>query len=306
MQLLNLPGIPRAVDHPLWQDWFARTYAEDRRPYGAHTHLHHYVSSYEALMSILASQTLWASDIRSLKDTTEFEHGIPICNDALGLIRDAHLRQHVYLAKQGLAERFRHRTFVSCFSTRPNLQFQWETYADEQRGFLISFESLVISNLASPQGYMLMPVEYGRDAQADRARRAVVRAIDDLNGALPGLSVREVTWTIQSRFVLLASELFFFCASFKAPKFRQEHEWRLIYSRHRDESGALAINRRTSTERAIDYVVIDLNRRYDHQRLPSVAAIRVGPRATDNVVALVRAYAKDYGNGVRVELQPSF
>jgi hypothetical protein len=73
----NLPGIPPAVEHPLWDTWFANAFAQDRRPYGVHEYLHHYINSYDALMSILASQTLWASDIRCLQDTTEFEHGIP-------------------------------------------------------------------------------------------------------------------------------------------------------------------------------------------------------------------------------------
>ena len=88
----NLPGSPPAVDHPLWQTWFTRAYAEGRRSYGVHEYLPHYVSSYGSLMSILASQALWASDINSLKDTTEFEHGIPICSEAIELIRDPYLQ----------------------------------------------------------------------------------------------------------------------------------------------------------------------------------------------------------------------
>jgi Protein of unknown function (DUF2971) len=302
----NLPGIPPAVDHPLWQTWFTKAYAEDRLPYGVHTQLHHYVSSYDPLMSILASQTLWASDLRSLEDTTEFEHGIPICNEALKLIRDASLQEHVELAKQGLAERFRHKTFVSCFSARNDLRSQWDAYADEQRGFVISFDSLVVASLAAPEGYMLMPVEYGREAQVARARRAVVRALHDLEAALPGLPPRETIWTIQSRFVLLASEMFFFCASFKAPKYRSEHEWRLIYSRQPGEAAALPIHTRFSAEREIDYVIVDLKRRYVHDELPSFAAIRIGPRTGANAADLVRKYVSNHAKETKIEVQNPF
>lgn len=257
-------------------------------------------------MNILASQTLWASDVRSLEDTTEFEHGVSICNDALEVIREASLCEHVDLVKQGLAERFRHRTFVSCFSTHNDLRSQWDTYADEQRGYVITFDSLVVSALAAPQGYMLMPVEYGREAQVERARRAVRRALDDLSGALPGLPPRDTTWTIQSRFVLLASEMFFFCASFKAPTFRSEHEWRLIYSRQSVEENALDIRTRLAEPRAIDYVIVDFTRRYVHPELPTFAAVRIGPRTDASSATLVRRYLKSYAKETKLELQSPF
>lgn len=299
----NQPGIPPAVDHPLWSTWFAKAYAEDRRPYGVYAQLHHYVQSYTILMSIVASETLWASDIRTLEDTTEFAHGIPICSDAFRLVRDPFLREHVDLAKAGLAGRFRHRTFVSCFSTRHDLASQWEAYADNQRGFVISFDALVLSSLSVPQGYMLMPVEYGREAQVARAERAVTRALEDLHTTLPGLPNWKAIWTIQSRFVLLASEMFYLCTSFKAPKYRAEREWRLIYSRQSDEANALTINTRGAETRAIDYVKVDLKRRDSHEELPSLATIRIGPRADSNAAELVRSYVRGSGKATKVEVE---
>lgn len=254
-------------------------------------------------MSILTSETLWASDIRSFADTTEFEHGMPICHDALALIRDRSLLEHAELAKQGLAERFRHRTFVSCFSTRHDLRSQWDTYADDQRGFALSFNSLVIGSLAAPQGYMLIPVEYGREAQVARTRRAVGRALHDLEVALPGLPQRETIWTIQARFVLLASEMFFFCTSFKASMYHSEQEWRLIYSAQPGEADALPIYRRRSEEREIDYVIVNLRRRYANDELPSFTAIHIGARTGTNAGELVRGYARDFAKQTKVALQ---
>jgi hypothetical protein len=302
----NKAGIPPAADHPLWQRWFAHAYAEDLRSYGVHDYLHHYIRSYDSLMSVLASQTLWASDVRSLSDTTEFEHGLPICYEALKLIREPSLQEHVELVKQGLTERFRHRTFVTCFSTRNDLRSQWDSYADEQRGSLVTFDSLVISALSAPQGYRLMPVEYGREAQLDRARHAVRRAVNDLSGTLPGLSPRDSLWSIQARFVLLATEMFYFCASFKAPRFRPEHEWRLIYSRLPDEADALPIQRRSAADREIDYVVVELTQRYARRALPSFAEIRIGPRTSRNVENIVRRYLKDFAKFTKCVRQRAF
>lgn len=302
----NKLGIPAAVDHPLWQRWFEHAYAEDLRTYGVRDYLHHYVGSYDVLMSILASQTLWASDVSSLSDTTEFERGLPICYEALELIREPSLREHVELVKQGLTERFRHRAFVSCFSTHNDLRSQWDAYADQQRGFVVTFDTLVISALAAPQGYRLLPVEYGRVRQLDRARRAVVRAVNDLSHALPGLSPRDSLWSIQARFVLLAAEMFYFCASFKGQRFRPEREWRLIYSRLPDEADALPIHTRLAADRAIDYVVVDLTRRYMQHQLPSFAEVRIGPRASSNAENMVRKYLKDFAKFTRSQRQPAF
>jgi hypothetical protein len=291
--MLNQLAIPPAVDHPLWQDWWSRAHIADVVPYGAHDHLHHYVRSYSALMSILASQTLWASDVQHLKDTTEFEHGIPICYEALDLIREPILLEHVHLVKEGLAARFRHRTFISCFSTRGDLASQWDEYADAQRGFVIGFDSLVLSALSSPQGYRLMPVEYGRDAQLERARRAVRRALSDLREAFPGLSELERVWSIQARFVLLSAEMFFFCASFKAPKYRAENEWRLIYTRQDNEDTALPIQTRIAADRVIDYVTVDLRNRYGRRELPSFAFVRAGARTDANCSTLAWQWLRE-------------
>jgi hypothetical protein len=254
-------------------------------------------------MSILASQNLWAGDVGCLDDSTEFQHGLPTCVEALELIREPLLMPHVELVKQGLREQFRQRTFVACFSTANDLRAQWDAYADSQQGFVISFDMVVLSALWAPLGLRLMPVEYGKDAQLDRARRAVRRAISDIESALPGLSRRDAVWTVRSRFTLLAAELFFFCASFKNGKYRSEHEWRLIYSRPENESEALPIATRVSGIRAVDYVNVDLRSRFAQHQLPTFAAVRAGPRTEESIRTLVHKYLREFATSTRWELQ---
>jgi hypothetical protein len=295
-------GTPAAADHQLWASWVERGYREDLQRYGVHLYLHHYVRSYGALMSILASQTLWASDVRCLNDSTEFEHGLPICAAAIAAIREPVYRQHARLILQGLNERFRHHTFVACFSTTNDLERQWTEYADNQRGFVITFDNLVLTALNAPNGMRLMPVEYGQDAQRSRARRAVDRALQDLRAA----DQHDLEWTIRARFTLLATELFFLCTSFKSEDWRHECEWRMIYSRQDNEPNALPIQTRHAGMRAVPYVALDLQHRYAQHHLPSFAAVRAGPRSDRNEVQLVQRYLREFSRGTTWEQQTRF
>jgi hypothetical protein len=257
-------------------------------------------------MSILSSQSLWATDVRALQDTTEFQHGLPVCFLALDLVRAPALMPHVQLVKQGLEARFHHQTFVTCLSTRNDLKSQWEEYAENQSGFAISFDSLVLSALESPQGYRLMPVEYGLAAQKRRAEEAVSRALHDIEAATAGQPHDVALFAIQSRFVFLATELFHLCVSFKASTYAPEHEWRLIYSCPPGEAGSLKINRRSARGKDVAYVSIDLRRRYAQHTLPSFAAVRAGPETEDNTALLVQQYLHSHAKGTTWERQPRF
>ena len=201
-------NLPAAVDHPLWPVWSDRGHSEDMERYPPPLRLHHYVRSHDSLMSILSSRTIWASDVQNLKDSTEFEHGLATCVKALELIREPFFRRHVEIVKLGLRERFLHQTFVACFSAFNDIKSQWENYADSQRGFVVSFDALVLSALKAPLGMRLMPVEYGETAQVNRARESVERAVEDLDRCLPRQAPADVFFTIHSRFTLLAVELF--------------------------------------------------------------------------------------------------
>jgi hypothetical protein len=293
-----------AVEHPRWQQWIDRAFEEDMRPYGVQFALHHYVGSFNSLMSILSSETLWASDVRCLNDSTEFDHGLPTCLHALDSLRSPSLRAHVDLIGQGLRERFRHQTFVACFSTSNNLRSQWEEYADKGRGFVVTFDNLVLTALAPPNGIRLMPVEYGKAVQALRAQRSVARAVEDIEATPPEVADRE--WTIRSRFTMLATEMFFLCTSFKSADWRPECEWRMIYSRQRRDVGPLDVRTRIGRWRLIPYVVLNLRQRYAQHAAPSFSAVRAGPRVSDAVAELVQRYLREFAPHTTWERQPRF
>ena len=290
----------------MWHAWASRGYAADVAVYGAPEYLHHYVRSCADVMSILASQSFWATEVRGLQDDTEYDHGLPTCLAALDQIRHPILREHVDIISSGLRERFQHETFVTCFSTARNLQSQWNEYADSQRGFAIGVDNLVLTALDAPQGLRILPVEYGAAAQEARARRAVVRAVDDLKAVADPLDSVAFIWAVQSRFTLLAVELFYMCTSFKSERWRDEHEWRLVYTRQDVDHDALPVHVRESRGRQVKYVVIDLRRRYAQQERPSFAAVCGGPQTPRSAVDLVRRHLREFEPAVRWQEQSPF
>jgi hypothetical protein len=299
-------NLPAAIDHPLWQGWYERAYSEDMERYPPPLCLHHYVRSYDSLVSILQSRTIWASDVQSLNDSTEFEHGLATCVKALELIREPAFRKHVEIVKLGLRERFLHQTFVACFSTFNDVKSQWDDYADSQRGFVITFDALVLSALKAPLGMRFMPVEYGETTQVNRARESVERAVEDLNRCLPTLLSADVLYAIHSRFTLLAVELFYLCTSFKDVKWSCEREWRLIYTRTRSDTNALPVQTRIAGDREVKYVALDLTSRYFQFHLPAFASVRAGPIADRNSALLVQRYLLESEQATRWEEQPAF
>ena len=296
-------GMPPGVDHPNWPTWMERGYAEDIQPYGVELQLYHYVRSWDALMSIMSSRTLWASDARCLNDTTELDYGFRICRDALKTISDRRLREHMDLIEAGLSRRFFYQTFVACFSCENNLKGQWEKYADCERGFCVEFDSRLLSALKAEPGIRLMPVEYDPFVQRRRTQRAVARAVEDISKA-PRPSAAHFEFTIQARFTLLAVELFYLCSTFKAWEWRHEREWRLVYTRQEDDAGALPVRHRARGAEEIPYVVIDLRTTYTRTIIPTFAAIRGGFRLNRETAALAKRYLLDFEPLTRWERQP--
>ncbi len=255
-------------------------------------------------MSILSRRTLWATDAQNLTDATELVHGLPTCFEPLDHIREPMLLEHVEILKQGLRERFQYRTFVACVSSANDIESQWQEYADHGRGFVITFDTRILSALS---GVRLMPVEYGDDAQVARARHAVDRALEEIETASPDKSDYAcVAWTIHSRFTLLAAELFYLCTTFKAWGLRNEHEWRVIYTRHDNVEGSPEIQTRNSMGRKVQYVELDLTQRYFQHHLPTFEAVRGGPRVNPNSAHLVQGFLTEFTKDTRWEEQPPF
>ena len=287
-----------SIDHPSFRLWHERSHTEDLTPYGIQFRLHHY-TSFDGLMGILTSNAVWATDVRFLNDDTELDHGKRICFDALIAIRDRRLVPYVGAIARALDDNFALQTFVACFSRSGTLESQWMDYADRHRGFAIAFDSLCLSWLWAHPALRLMPVEYGPKAQNLRARRAVERALEDIDQERRRRSP-DLEFTIRSRFHLLAVEMMYLCCSFKSWGWRREQEWRLIYSRFLANSDdSLPVLQRG---RGVPYVELDLARTVDGQPRPIYAAIRQG-RLVRRSSDLLQRYLRERGLRIPLERQ---
>jgi hypothetical protein len=225
---------------------------------------------------------------------------------ALDQVRNPDLRVHAEIISGGLRQRFLHGMFVCCFSTSREIESQWTDYADSERGFAITFDNLVISALDAPNGLRLLPVEYDEAVQRARAQRVVALAEADLKELTDARQSLAYVWAVQSRFTLLAAELYFLCACFKAPKWRREQEWRIVYSRQADEAEALPVRISQSRGRELRHVDIDLTRRSFQHHAPTFAAVCAGPKTPRNVAELARDCVRTLRPGVEWHEQAPF
>jgi hypothetical protein len=286
---------PLATVHPDWDAWVARSLSADLAPYGTHLELYHYTSG-AAANNILSLAELWATSAR-LNDEAELDYGLRPCLDALLLIRDRRFLWYVGALANGLQQRFRHDTFITCFSRSGTLPCQWRRYADLARGFCLAFDMMCLSALWRDPALRLMPVEYGRDAQTRRAERAVASALEDI-AACQSTSVT-VAHDVHARFTLLATELMFLCSSFKDESWEAEQEWRLIYlceAGAPDAGIALRPDGRA-------FVRISLTRTLDHLPRHTYCGIRQGPRSDPSAAESLRNVLRAHDEYAYWEIQ---
>jgi hypothetical protein len=185
---------------------------------------------------------------------------------------------------RALYERFGFTTFVASFSERDDLPSQWEDYADGGKGFAIGIDGRCVTGLwAGETALRLMPVEYNEKVQRERANEAVGRAVADII-ELGGISSRWIEDTLRARFSQLAVDLLYMCATYKAARWADEREWRLLYH-HNGIGAGLPVEIDRYSRLPKPFVSIDLTRTIDGRPRPIFEAVRVGARVHSIVCA---------------------
>jgi hypothetical protein len=125
---------------PFWAEWDSI----DREEF------HHY-TSLDAVRHILTDRVLWASDVLSLNDTSEFKYAVSIVDDEL--------MKNWYKLPIHLAEYFRPQkllhlgqtwnAFAACFCSENDLLEQWRAYTPNAGGCRLGFGSKRFLNWAA-------------------------------------------------------------------------------------------------------------------------------------------------------------
>lgn len=192
--------------------------------------LFHYTSQ-AGLLGILHSRSVWATDIRFLNDSREYQVIQSVATECI----DRRLSGTLTAADRHLLEKLRliaeHSlsltVFVFSLSEVGDQLSQWRGYCPDGNGFALGFDVNSLERVAQPQTFTLYPCLY---APADH--EAVVDAIIDEalylldNPVFP--SGGAVVNATSAAAVLFYDRFTSIAPCLKDPAFAEEKEWRLV------------------------------------------------------------------------------
>ena len=182
--------------------------------------LYHY-SSYDALIKIIQSRTIWASNIHYLNDGSEYAYAFKVARAVLQTYRrrrSVERALYAAIAKE-LRDQRRTNIFVTSFSTNGDLLSQWRAYCPPSRGVSIGIDNAQLLKLCKEQGFELTRCVYDYDEQRALVREVLERVVEQYSP-----SEKDMEYSgrgFLAAFAAIAPQL-------KDPAFSEEQEWRLI------------------------------------------------------------------------------
>lgn len=266
------------------------------------TILYHYATP-NGLLGIVASASLWATDLRFFNDAAEYRYAVEQAGHALrrmaygdGSESEAEVGRFAVSLPASPARPI----YVASLTRRGNLLSQWRAYCP-RGGYSIGFERVAIADLANQQGYELHECEYvavsllGARIEPEAHSGALMAAASELTVAWnaltaypdpirPGRADPE-RWNHATR--APAADRFLealhqIAPALKDPAFREEVEVRLVAY---DDGPPTALRFRGAVGGLTPYREFGLVRPGD-DRLP-IRSIMVGPAPDED--AAVRA-----------------
>jgi hypothetical protein len=257
----------------------------------------HY-TSVDTAYEILRGRTLWASDVLSMNDPTEFSHAVALVDEVL--------MSHWNVLPIDFAQYFRPQTildmgrtwnaFASSFSADGDLLSQWLAYPPRSNAEGVSiglsfselYKTASQSLSASPSpSFSIVRISYS----TDELRKAVIRICDvalDLAASRPLIfKEAEIFWSE------VAKLLFGFALRFKNPSYIAEREWRLL-KLGPDRSKVM---RRIREGTEVKFIHLCFS-------TETITRINIGPRAAQDTEVQLRRSLADNGFG-RVKMERS-
>ena len=195
--------------------------------------LYHY-TTFKGLLGILASRTLWASDIRYMNDSAEMKHAADLIKqDIARRIAEGHqspklLNQFQYWVGHRITHG--HMLFSASFRSNGNLLSQWRGYSSHGKGVSIGFDPQSILALAKRQSFQVGRCVYDAEAQLALIRQVVdaVEAVAEAEGECTDPQRRPPEQSYYDSFEEVESDLLRIAAILKHPSFQEEEEWRIV------------------------------------------------------------------------------
>jgi hypothetical protein len=199
--------------------------------------LYHYTSQ-QGLLSIIEKRKLWATHIRYLNDSKEFDYALELARDHLSKERDSgdeHRRQFVddalWNIDNGLGIDTPFAVYVTSFSHHGNQLSQWRGYCPRGSGFSLCFRVSDLRVLAERRSQefdlAFVPCLYDEDEQNALISELISTALTAPTEASPDASSPDALFTL----LILR-----WAPAIKDKGFEEETEWRLVTRGMRSDS----------------------------------------------------------------------
>ena len=193
--------------------------------------LYHY-TSFNGLLGIVESKSLWATDIRYMNDSAELKHTADLIRrEVIKRIRLGH--KHPDLLNQFLdwvTHRITngHMLFATSFRSNGNLLSQWRGYSRHGRGVSIGFTPEYIVEAACNQDFQIGKCIYDNKSQQELISQVVDEV--EILAADPARAYSQESGngSYHEVFKVIERDLLRIAAVLKHPSFREEEEWRVI------------------------------------------------------------------------------
>ena len=192
-------------------------------------HLYHYTSIY-GVEGILKNQTVWASVVHFLNDSTEWKYALDLAHYHLGRQKatrdDPHWRSLIDKLDEEIG-RF-DQLYVCAFSLSAmwNQLSQWRAYCPPDGGYALKFDSQALIPQLAAQGFSLHECEYNSAVHADTIQKLISSVLGRIAQPIPDTGIPGVM--INSVHNQLVGRLLNLAPLFKHPDFREEYEWRAV------------------------------------------------------------------------------
>jgi hypothetical protein len=248
--------------------------------------LWHYTTG-DALISIIMSGALYATQVSCLNDSTEIQYGVKLLRDAFLDVKaddtdESYLLDRIIKATreaQALPTNLPSVWFVTCFSKEKDDLSQWRAYSGGENGYAIAF---LAAGLFGRANGIVARVNYSQDEQREVAMRVARATLEFFKEGLHARATGEIddaskeAWAIE--FLPFWEALIGRLAPMvKDPAFRGENEYRIIHELQNTEFSLLQFRQKQSLmSRHLPLVYPPQNHATPSHLLP-IAEIMVGP-----------------------------
>lgn len=259
----------------------ARKYNDDPEYRPLSGPLHHY-TSLDALLSIIETKTLWATNVHYLNDSSESELGLNLMRRVAEEARktaagtDAEFLTHFIGWLDGRVFESA-SVYVLCFSESRNQLSQWRGYTQHGRGICLSIDSGLLVQRMQAQGWTFQNCRYNRDSQLTWAEAILSRMRREAGTSCEGLK-GDKRAGFDAVLQNCLSDLLQVAATIKNDGFAEEREVRFISAMI--NAGDERIGYRAGRTALIPYVQFRLAEKGENL---AIHEITIGPSPTQHL-----------------------